>query len=194
MLMARLSSISISWKQCTLLGLLGNLLHKAPLQTAGDTPGSYRALTIWQSTTHSWLLEVQLHKKSLTKRDNHSTSFQDIQVYPNPLASLYPHANGGRYTCQYASRGAHGSKEDKEDQALAEDTSDDEPEQILWNLTKMKTTLNEIEFGLLSQPANEFSGSWVPSIHSLQSLAGKIRQAQWSGLKQTTINSFVVVQ
>ncbi|POW04229.1 hypothetical protein PSTT_10532, partial [Puccinia striiformis] len=88
MLMARLSSISISWKQCTLLGLLGNLLHKAPLQTAGDTPGSYRALTIWQSTTHSWLLEVQLHKKSLTKRDNHSTSFQDIQVYPNPLASL----------------------------------------------------------------------------------------------------------
>ncbi|KAI9616760.1 hypothetical protein KEM48_005000 [Puccinia striiformis f. sp. tritici PST-130] len=124
----------------------------------------------------------------------HIKGLQDIQVYPNPLASLYPHANGGRYTCQYASRGAHGSKEDKEDQALAEDTSDDEPEQILWNLTKMKTTLNEIEFGLLSQPANEFSGSWVPSIHSLQSLAGKIRQAQWSGLKQTTINSFVVVQ
>ncbi|POV95787.1 hypothetical protein PSTT_16024, partial [Puccinia striiformis] len=89
---------------------------------------------------------------------------------------------------------AHGSKEDKEDQAPAEDTSDDEPEQILWNLTKTKTTLHEIEFGLLSQPANEFSGGWLPPIHSLRSLAGKIKQAHWSGLKQTTLNSFVKVQ
>ncbi|POW10326.1 hypothetical protein PSTT_06119 [Puccinia striiformis] len=85
---------------------------------------------------------------------------------------------------------AHSSKEDEEEQGPEEDILDDEPERIPWNLTKMKTALNEIEFGLLSQPANEFSSSWLPSIHSLQSLAGKIEQAQWSGLKQTTLNSF----
>ncbi|KAH9453174.1 hypothetical protein Pst134EA_033100 [Puccinia striiformis f. sp. tritici] len=85
---------------------------------------------------------------------------------------------------------AHSSKEDEEEQGLEEDILDDEPERIPWNLTKMKTALNEIEFGLLSQPANEFSSSWLPSIHSLRSLAGKIEQAQWSGLKQTTLNSF----
>ncbi|KAI9608297.1 hypothetical protein KEM48_003228 [Puccinia striiformis f. sp. tritici PST-130] len=71
-----------------------------------------------------------------------------------------------------------------------EDQSEDEQEQIPWNFNTMRTALNEIKFGLLSQPANEFSSGWLPHIKSLDTLANEIKQAQWSGLKQTTLNSF----
>ncbi|KNF00910.1 hypothetical protein PSTG_05802 [Puccinia striiformis f. sp. tritici PST-78] len=71
-----------------------------------------------------------------------------------------------------------------------EDQSEDEQERIPWNLNTMRTALNEIKFGLLSQPANEFSSGWLPHIKSLDTLADQIKQAQWSGLKQTTLDSF----
>ncbi|PLW49142.1 hypothetical protein PCASD_03002 [Puccinia coronata f. sp. avenae] len=51
-----------------------------------------------------------------------------------------------------------------------EDESDQEPECEPWSLSKMRAALNEIEFGLLSQPASDSSPSWLPHVKSLQSL------------------------
>ncbi|POW17710.1 hypothetical protein PSTT_00318 [Puccinia striiformis] len=48
-----------------------------------------------------------------------------------------------------------------------EDQSEDEQERIPWNLKNMRTALNEIKFGLLSQPANKSSSGWLPHIKSL---------------------------
>ncbi|KAI7967357.1 hypothetical protein MJO29_000634 [Puccinia striiformis f. sp. tritici] len=59
-----------------------------------------------------------------------------------------------------------------------EDQSEDEQERIPWNLKTMRTALNEIKFGLLSQPANESSSGWLPHIKSLDTLADQIEQAQ----------------
>ncbi|POV99988.1 hypothetical protein PSTT_13427 [Puccinia striiformis] len=71
-----------------------------------------------------------------------------------------------------------------------EEQSEDKQERIPWNLTTMRTALNEIKFGLLSQPANESSSGWLAHVKSLDTLANQIEKAQWSGLTQTTRNSF----
>ncbi|KAH9441406.1 hypothetical protein Pst134EB_030072 [Puccinia striiformis f. sp. tritici] len=68
---------------------------------------------------------------------------------------------------------------DKEENDTEDPESDGEPERVAWNLTKMKTTLNEIEFGLFSQPVNQSSSSWMPHIKSLRLLATQIEEAQW---------------
>ncbi|PLW26659.1 hypothetical protein PCASD_20185 [Puccinia coronata f. sp. avenae] len=71
-----------------------------------------------------------------------------------------------------------------------EDESNQEPEREPWSLSKMRAALNEIEFGLLSQPASDSSPSWLPHVKSLQSLRSQLIDAQWSGLKQTTLDTF----
>ncbi|KNF01369.1 hypothetical protein PSTG_05469 [Puccinia striiformis f. sp. tritici PST-78] len=80
---------------------------------------------------------------------------------------------------------------DTEENQEEQSESEDQPEPIPWNLTKMKAALNEIEFGLLSQPVNKFASAWMPHIDSLQSQSSQIGKAQWSGLKQTTLDSFI---
>ncbi|KAA1118791.1 hypothetical protein PGT21_006087 [Puccinia graminis f. sp. tritici] len=76
--------------------------------------------------------------------------------------------------------------EEEQDQDI-----DDQPERVPWSLTQMKTALNEIQFGLLSQPESKFSGAWLAQIKSIELLQAQIKDAQWSGLKQTTIDSFL---
>ncbi|KAH9441410.1 hypothetical protein Pst134EB_030076 [Puccinia striiformis f. sp. tritici] len=82
---------------------------------------------------------------------------------------------------------------DKEENDTEDPESDGEPERVAWNLTKMKTTLNEIEFGLFSQPVNQSSSSWMPHIKSLRLLATQIEEAQWSDEQERPSNKSIVV-
>ncbi|KAI9610025.1 hypothetical protein H4Q26_007019 [Puccinia striiformis f. sp. tritici PST-130] len=76
------------------------------------------------------------------------------------------------------------------EQEEEEEQSEDKQERIPWNLTIMTTALNEIKFGLLSQPANESSSGWLAHVKSLDTLPNQIKKAQWSGLnKQHSIHS-----